>query len=184
MGFGNEGPCGSEGFHQANVFASELTGPLLVKNPRMLETIASVLLSRRGAELPSPFPGTPGHRRPIPLRSINCSCGAGHKPNSKKRASRRTPLFFIFQHTDRHISQEARCSAVSVRISLCLSTTRIDRSFAFSVSGSSVILSSWADRYTVSSCRAAGHHTAVWGEILSADIPLSAQLEQPLDLNG
>ena len=31
---------------------------------------------------------------------------------------------------------------------------------------------------------AAGHHTAVWGEILSADIPLSAQLEQPLDLNG
>ena len=59
MGFGNEGPCGSEGFHQANVFASELTGPLLVKNPRMLETIASVLLSRRGAELPSPFPRAP-----------------------------------------------------------------------------------------------------------------------------
>ena len=59
MGFGNEGPCGSEGFHQANVFASELTGPLLVKNPRMLETIASVLLSRRGAELPSPFPRDP-----------------------------------------------------------------------------------------------------------------------------
>lgn len=59
MGFGNEGPCGSEGFHQANVFASELTGPLLVKNPRMLEAIASVLLSRRGAELPSPFPRAP-----------------------------------------------------------------------------------------------------------------------------
>ncbi len=59
MGFGNEGPRGSEGFHQANVFASELTGPLLVKNPRMLETVASVILSRRGAEIPAPFPRDP-----------------------------------------------------------------------------------------------------------------------------
>ena len=52
MGFGNEAEKGPEGFHWKNVFASELTGPLLVKNPRLLEAVASVLLARRGASLP------------------------------------------------------------------------------------------------------------------------------------
>lgn len=52
-------PAAARGFIQANVFASELTGPLLVKNPRMLEAIASVILSRRGAEIPAPFPRDP-----------------------------------------------------------------------------------------------------------------------------
>lgn len=56
LGFGNEGPGGCEGYHHGNVFASELTGPLLVKNPRMLETVAAVILERRGAEIPAPLP--------------------------------------------------------------------------------------------------------------------------------
>ena len=36
MGFGNEVEKGPEGFRRGNVFASELTGPILVKNPRLL----------------------------------------------------------------------------------------------------------------------------------------------------
>lgn len=56
LGCGNEGPHTPEGFHRNNVFASELTGPLLVKNPKMLEAVVSAVYSRRGISLPSPLP--------------------------------------------------------------------------------------------------------------------------------
>ena len=52
MGWGNEGVRGAEGFHWKNVFASQLTGPLLVKNPRMLETVAAAVYAHRGQALP------------------------------------------------------------------------------------------------------------------------------------
>ena len=41
-----------EGFHWKNVFASELTGPILVKNPKLLEAVAAAVYARRGAALP------------------------------------------------------------------------------------------------------------------------------------
>lgn len=56
MGWGNEAQGGPEGFHWNNVFASELTGPLLVKNPRLLEAVAGAMLRRRGASLPETLP--------------------------------------------------------------------------------------------------------------------------------
>ncbi|MDE7352684.1 MAG: hypothetical protein K2O06_06495 [Acetatifactor sp.] len=56
LGWGNEREGGPEGFHQGNVFASELTGPILVKNPRLLETVAAAVLTRRGVRLPDPLP--------------------------------------------------------------------------------------------------------------------------------
>ena len=52
LGYGNQGEKTPEGFHRGNVFASELTGPLLVKNPRLLEIVAAAMLTRRGAPLP------------------------------------------------------------------------------------------------------------------------------------
>lgn len=52
-GIGNEGPGTPEGFHWKNVFASELTGPLLVKNPRLLEAVAAAVYARRGEALPA-----------------------------------------------------------------------------------------------------------------------------------
>lgn len=52
MGYGNEAEKGPEGFHWKNVFGSELTGPILVKNPRLLEAVAAAILTRRGAALP------------------------------------------------------------------------------------------------------------------------------------
>lgn len=45
---------GKEGYHHQNVYASHLTGPLLVKNPRMLESVVSALYRQRGAEPPAP----------------------------------------------------------------------------------------------------------------------------------
>ena len=52
MGWGNTGQRTPEGFHRGNVFASELTGPLLVKNPRLLDEVAGILCRRRGLSLP------------------------------------------------------------------------------------------------------------------------------------
>lgn len=52
LGFGNEKEHGPEGFHWKNVFASQLTGPLLVKNPKLLETVAAAIYARRGKPLP------------------------------------------------------------------------------------------------------------------------------------
>jgi len=52
LGFGNERERGPEGFHWKNVFASQLTGPLLVKNPKLLETVAAAIYARRGKPLP------------------------------------------------------------------------------------------------------------------------------------
>lgn len=52
LGFGNQAEGGPEGFHWKNVFASQLTGPLLVKNPKLLETAAAAIYARRGMPLP------------------------------------------------------------------------------------------------------------------------------------
>jgi len=56
LGFGNERERGPEGFHWKNVFASQLTGPLLVKNPRLLEAASAAIYARRGEPLPADRP--------------------------------------------------------------------------------------------------------------------------------
>lgn len=43
MGYGNEAERGPEGFHKNNVFASELTGPILVKNPPLMRKIITAI---------------------------------------------------------------------------------------------------------------------------------------------
>ena len=48
MGHGNEGPCGPEGYHQGSVFASQLTGPILVKNPALLKVMVQAIYRHRG----------------------------------------------------------------------------------------------------------------------------------------
>jgi hypothetical protein len=56
LGFGNEREKGPEGFHWNNVFASQLTGPILVKNPRLLDTVVKALYTRRSEPLPQEPP--------------------------------------------------------------------------------------------------------------------------------
>ena len=55
-GFGNEGKKTPEGFHRNNVFASQLTGPLLVKNPRMLDAGVDAIYRHRSEPLPAERP--------------------------------------------------------------------------------------------------------------------------------
>ena len=56
LGFGNEGEKTPEGFHRNNVFAYQLTGPLLVKNPRMLDVVVDAIYRRRGEPPPAERP--------------------------------------------------------------------------------------------------------------------------------
>lgn len=56
MGHGNEGEKTPEGYHWKNVFASQLTGPILVKNPPLLRAVVSAIYAQRGAKLPAQLP--------------------------------------------------------------------------------------------------------------------------------
>lgn len=63
LGFGNEAAGGPEGYHSGNVFASELTGPLLVKNPLLLGAVIHALYQHRGQPLPAEIPSYPFEER-------------------------------------------------------------------------------------------------------------------------
>jgi len=56
LGFGNESGGGPEGYHRSSVFASELTGPILVKNPRLLDAVIAAIYQHRGEALPTELP--------------------------------------------------------------------------------------------------------------------------------
>ena len=52
MGHGNEGPCGPEGYYCGSIFASQLTGPILVKNPALLKVMVQAVYAHRGEACP------------------------------------------------------------------------------------------------------------------------------------
>ena len=52
MGHGNEGPRGPEGYHSGSIFASQLTGPILVKNPALLKVMVQAVYRHRGEPCP------------------------------------------------------------------------------------------------------------------------------------
>lgn len=59
LGFGNEREGGPEGFRYRSVLGSELTGPILVKNPRLLDWVIAAIYQRRGESLPESRPVYP-----------------------------------------------------------------------------------------------------------------------------
>ena len=59
LGWGNEKGGKGEGILIYNVMGSHLTGPLLAKNPRLLEHVVRLICTRRGAELPEALPQLP-----------------------------------------------------------------------------------------------------------------------------
>ena len=77
MGFGNDAEHAPEGWHSANVYASELTGPLLVKNPKLLEHVAGALLTRKGAVVPDEWPVDVWARQgyDVTARELAARCG-------------------------------------------------------------------------------------------------------------
>ncbi len=59
LGFGNEEKGGAEGYVSGNVFATHITGPVLVKNPAFTDLIITRLFERKGWEVPASLPRLP-----------------------------------------------------------------------------------------------------------------------------
>ncbi|MDE7246140.1 MAG: hypothetical protein K2O18_19510 [Oscillospiraceae bacterium] len=59
LGFGNDAERGAEGYVSGNVFATHLTGPVLVKNPEFTDLIIRRLYALRGWQLPETLPTLP-----------------------------------------------------------------------------------------------------------------------------
>lgn len=62
LGFGNEESLSPEGYVNGNVFATHLTGPVLVKNPDFLDLIITRLFQYKGWEVPEKLPVLPHER--------------------------------------------------------------------------------------------------------------------------
>ncbi len=73
LGFGNEAKGGAEGYVDGNVFATHLTGPVLVKNPELLDLIVRRLFAAKGWELPETVPAQPHQREgyAVTLRELS-----------------------------------------------------------------------------------------------------------------
>lgn len=56
LGYGNKGLKTPEGFLYKNVIGSHLTGPILVKNPRLLDTVVAAIYAKHGESLPAERP--------------------------------------------------------------------------------------------------------------------------------
>ena len=62
LGFGNDAVHGAEGYVSGNVFATHITGPVLVKNPDFLDLIIRRVFAQKGWELPEALPTFPHER--------------------------------------------------------------------------------------------------------------------------
>lgn len=62
LGLGNETVLGAEGYAAGSLFATHITGPLLVKDPEMLELMARRLFEAKGWPLPEVLPALPHQR--------------------------------------------------------------------------------------------------------------------------
>lgn len=59
LGFGNDAQHGAEGYVSGNVFATHITGPVLVKNPAFTDLLIRRLFSLKGWQLPEKLPVLP-----------------------------------------------------------------------------------------------------------------------------
>lgn len=62
LGFGNDTERGPEGYVSGNVFATHITGPVLVKNPAFTDLVIRRLFALRGWDVPEPLPVLPHER--------------------------------------------------------------------------------------------------------------------------
>ena len=62
LGFGNDTEHGPEGYVSGNVFATHLTGPVLVKNPDFLDLLIRRLFAQKGWDIPESLPALPHER--------------------------------------------------------------------------------------------------------------------------
>ena len=73
LGFGNDAERGAEGYVSGNVFATHLTGPVLVKNPEFTDLLIRRLYALRGLEPPGLLPVLPHEKEAyaVTLRELS-----------------------------------------------------------------------------------------------------------------
>jgi len=73
LGLGNEGEKGAEGYVDGNLFATHITGPVLVKNPHFLDLLICRLFEAKGWALPEGLPVLPYEREAydVTLRELS-----------------------------------------------------------------------------------------------------------------
>ena len=78
LGFGNEKMLGSEGHVSGNLFATHLTGPILVKNPDFTDLLIRRIFAYKGWELPETLPVLPHEREAyeVTLKELRAQVGA------------------------------------------------------------------------------------------------------------
>lgn len=73
LGLGNEKELGAEGYVDGNLFATHITGPVLVKNPDFVDLLIRRLFEAKGWELPEQLPVLPYEREAyeVTLRELS-----------------------------------------------------------------------------------------------------------------
>ena len=73
LGFGNETDRGAEGYASGSIFATHLTGPVLVKNPHFTDFLIRRVFQAKGRALPQALPALPHEREAyaITLRELS-----------------------------------------------------------------------------------------------------------------
>ncbi len=77
LGFGNEAQHGSEGYVEGDLFATHITGPILVRNPDFLDLLIRRLFERKGWPLPEQLPVLPHEREAyeVTLKELRARVG-------------------------------------------------------------------------------------------------------------
>lgn len=78
LGFGNEEEKGPEGCVSGNVFATHITGPVLVKNPDFVDFLIKRIFSLKEWELPESLPVLPYEREAyeVTLKELTARAGS------------------------------------------------------------------------------------------------------------
>lgn len=78
LGFGNEEEKGPEGYVSGNVFATHITGPVLVKNPDFVDFLIKRIFSLKEWELPESLPVLPYEREAyeVTLKELTARAGS------------------------------------------------------------------------------------------------------------
>ena len=77
LGFGNEEMSGPEGYVSGNVFATHITGPVLVKNPDFTDLLIRRVFAAKGWEAPEKLPALPYEREAyeVTLKELTARVG-------------------------------------------------------------------------------------------------------------
>lgn len=77
LGFGNEADKGAEGYVDGNLFATHITGPVLVKNPDFTDLVIRRLFAAKGWELPETLPRLPHEQEAyeVTLKELSARVG-------------------------------------------------------------------------------------------------------------